>query len=79
MVVEGEDLRGDALEERAHNTDVPTDQAAEDPRRLIPRDGCGDRWTQLGGQDETASTGVSAARHHEDGRLADITGFFLPA
>ncbi|MFD8002798.1 nuclear transport factor 2 family protein [Streptomyces mirabilis] len=37
------------------------------------------RWTQLGGQDETASTGVSAARHHEDGRLADITGFFLPA
>ncbi|MFB8135375.1 MULTISPECIES: nuclear transport factor 2 family protein [Streptomyces] len=37
------------------------------------------RWTQLGGQDETASTGVSAARHYEDGRLADITGFFLPA
>ncbi|MFF9645310.1 nuclear transport factor 2 family protein [Kitasatospora aureofaciens] len=37
------------------------------------------RWTQLGGQGETASTGISTAHHHEDGRLADITGFFLPA
>ncbi|MGV9269117.1 nuclear transport factor 2 family protein [Kitasatospora sp. NPDC003701] len=37
------------------------------------------RWTQLDGQGEAASTGISTARHHEDGRLADITGFFLPA
>ncbi|MER5726882.1 nuclear transport factor 2 family protein [Streptomyces sp. NPDC002138] len=36
------------------------------------------RWTQLGEQDEPAMSGVSTARHH-DGRLADITGFFLPA
>ncbi|MGY0460081.1 nuclear transport factor 2 family protein [Kitasatospora sp. cg17-2] len=37
------------------------------------------RWTQLDGQGGTASTGISTARHHADGRLADITGFFLPA
>ncbi|MFF2042263.1 nuclear transport factor 2 family protein [Kitasatospora sp. NPDC058170] len=37
------------------------------------------RWTHLGEHGETVSTGISAARHHEDGRLADITGFFLPA
>ncbi|MFD7342344.1 nuclear transport factor 2 family protein, partial [Streptomyces violascens] len=36
------------------------------------------RWTQLGEQDEPAMTGVSTALHR-DGRLADITGFFLPA
>ena len=36
------------------------------------------RWTQLGAQDEPAMTGVSTAVHHE-GRLSDITGFFLPA
>ncbi len=36
------------------------------------------RWTQLGEQDEAAMTGVSTALHR-DGRLADITGFFLPA
>ncbi|MFK0181756.1 nuclear transport factor 2 family protein [Streptomyces xanthochromogenes] len=37
------------------------------------------RWSQLGEQGETASTGISTARHHTDGRLTDITGFFLPA
>jgi hypothetical protein len=36
------------------------------------------RWTQLGAQDEPAMAGVSTATHR-DGRLADITGFFLPA
>jgi hypothetical protein len=36
------------------------------------------RWTQLGERDEPAMTGVSTALHR-DGRLADITGFFLPA
>ncbi|WP_439678730.1 nuclear transport factor 2 family protein [Embleya sp. MST-111070] len=36
------------------------------------------RWTQLGEQDQPAMAGVSTALHR-DGRLADITGFFLPA
>ncbi|MCX5208121.1 nuclear transport factor 2 family protein [Kitasatospora sp. NBC_00240] len=36
------------------------------------------RWTQLGEQGEPAMAGVSTALHR-DGRLADITGFFLPA
>ena len=36
------------------------------------------RWTQIGEQGEAAMTGVSTALHR-DGRLADITGFFLPA
>ncbi|MFC8450318.1 nuclear transport factor 2 family protein [Kitasatospora sp. NPDC057223] len=36
------------------------------------------RWTQVGEQGETAMAGVSTALHR-DGRLADITGFFLPA
>ncbi|MBD0673587.1 nuclear transport factor 2 family protein [Streptomyces sp. CBMA156] len=36
------------------------------------------RWTQLGEQDEPAMAGVSTALHRH-GRLADITGFFLPA
>lgn len=36
------------------------------------------RWTQLGERDEPAMAGVSTALHR-DGRLADITGFFLPA
>jgi hypothetical protein len=36
-------------------------------------------WTQLDEQGEPASAGISTARHHEDGRLTDITGFFLPA
>ncbi|MER8188171.1 nuclear transport factor 2 family protein [Kitasatospora sp. NPDC094015] len=37
------------------------------------------RWTQLDAHGSAASSGISAARHHEDGRLTDITGFFLPA
>ncbi|WP_371575611.1 hypothetical protein [Streptomyces sp. NBC_01314] len=48
----------------------------------MPRDSCGEAargCPRLGGQDETASTAISAARHHEDEGLADITGFFLPA
>lgn len=36
------------------------------------------RWTQLSEQGQPAMTGVSTALHR-DGRLADITGFFLPA
>jgi SnoaL-like domain len=36
------------------------------------------RWTQLGEHGEPAMAGVSTALHR-DGRLADITGFFLPA
>ncbi|WP_371476817.1 nuclear transport factor 2 family protein [Kitasatospora sp. NBC_00315] len=36
------------------------------------------RWTQLGEHGEPAMTGVSTALHR-DGRLADITGFFLSA
>ncbi|MEV4561527.1 nuclear transport factor 2 family protein [Kitasatospora sp. NPDC049285] len=36
-------------------------------------------WARLDAQGESASTGISTARHHEDGRLTDITGFFLPA
>ncbi|WP_327145491.1 nuclear transport factor 2 family protein [Nocardia sp. NBC_01327] len=36
------------------------------------------RWTQVGAQGEPVGSGVSSARHH-DGKLADITGFFLPA
>ncbi|PYC77844.1 nuclear transport factor 2 family protein [Streptomyces tateyamensis] len=36
------------------------------------------RWTQLDEQGEPAMAGVSTALHR-DGRLADITGFFLPA
>lgn len=36
------------------------------------------RWTQLGEHGEAAMSGVSTALHR-DGRLADITGFFLPA
>ncbi|GAA3392287.1 nuclear transport factor 2 family protein [Cryptosporangium minutisporangium] len=36
------------------------------------------RWTQLGELGEPAMAGVSTALHR-DGRLADITGFFLPA
>ena len=36
------------------------------------------RWTQLGAHGEAAMSGVSTALHR-DGRLADITGFFLPA
>ena len=36
------------------------------------------RWTQLGESGEPAMAGVSTALHR-DGRLADITGFFLPA
>lgn len=37
------------------------------------------RWTRLDEQGGPASAGISTARHHEDGRLTDITGFFLPA
>ncbi|MFJ9522005.1 nuclear transport factor 2 family protein [Kitasatospora sp. NPDC101801] len=36
------------------------------------------RWTQLSEQGEPAMAGVSTALHR-DGRLADVTGFFLPA
>ncbi|MDH6576200.1 nuclear transport factor 2 family protein [Kitasatospora sp. MAP5-34] len=36
------------------------------------------RWTQLSEQGEAAMTGMSTALHR-DSRLADITGFFLPA
>ncbi|MGW2677657.1 nuclear transport factor 2 family protein [Streptomyces sp. NPDC001436] len=36
------------------------------------------RWTRLDEQGGPASAGISTARHHEDGRLTDITGFFLP-
>ncbi|WP_408649636.1 TetR/AcrR family transcriptional regulator [Kitasatospora sp. CMC57] len=36
------------------------------------------RWTQLDEQGNPAMTGVSTAVHR-DGRLADVTGFFIPA
>jgi hypothetical protein len=36
------------------------------------------RWTQLDAGGQPVSKGMSAARHHGD-RLADVTGYFLPA
>ena len=34
-------------------------------------------WRQLDGSGQTKQLGISFARHAEDGRLREITGFFL--
>jgi hypothetical protein len=36
------------------------------------------RWTQLDANGEAVTAGMSTALH-QDGRLAEVTGFFLPA
>jgi hypothetical protein len=35
------------------------------------------QWRQVDGDGATVGLGISTARHSDDGRLADITGFFL--